>query len=66
MPLSVFSRILTPAPDMATSACFLILWNWPFRFGAHGVRNGVLTMLVEFILMHASACVGVRRRSSAP
>src|SRR5690606_12568989 len=50
-----FERALAALPDAVTASAFLALWLHPLAFGASGVRNGMLVMLVEFILIHSSA-----------
>ncbi len=52
------SRYLAGVPDAVTAACFLLLWMSPFAFGESGVRNAMLVMLVEFILVHAAGVLG--------
>lgn len=51
-------RLLSALPDGVTAAFFLLLWLQPLRFGEAGVCNGMLVMLVEFILIHASVILG--------
>ena len=50
-------RAFAALPDAVTASVFLTLWITPLAFGAHGVRNGMLVMLVEFILIHATVFV---------
>ncbi|MBN8480097.1 MAG: hypothetical protein J0L88_00730 [Xanthomonadales bacterium] len=52
------TRALAAAPDAITAACFVVLWVAPFALGVGGVRNAMLVMLVEFILMHAAGALG--------
>lgn len=58
MPDRLLPRLLSALPDAVTAAFFMILWISPMRFGSHGVRNGMLIMLVEFILIRASGFLG--------
>ena len=51
------SRIGAAAPDAITASVFLALWLVPLAFGARGVGNGMLVMLVEFVLIHATILV---------
>ncbi len=51
-------RFFNALPDAITAGYFLILWVQPLAFGDHGVRNGMLIMLVEFIVVHASGFLG--------
>jgi hypothetical protein len=57
-PKSSVARALVALPDAITASVFLVLWVAPFAFGESGVRNGMLLMLVEFILIHATAMMG--------
>lgn len=41
-------------PDALTAAMFLAVWVNPFVFGALSVKTAMLTMLVEFFLIHAT------------
>jgi hypothetical protein len=46
-------------PDSVTCLYFMVLWIAPLHFGAESVRNGMLIMLVEFVLVHATGFIGV-------
>lgn len=52
-------RALSALPDALTAGWFLVVWCAPLAFGGHGVRNALLVMLVEFIIVHASGFLGV-------
>ena len=52
-------RVRAALPDSASAAVFMVLWITPLAFGASGVRNAMLVMLVEFILVHATGFLGV-------
>lgn len=41
-------------PDGITAAMFLAVWIHPFVFGELSVKTAMLTMLVEFFLIHAT------------
>ena len=41
-------------PDGISAAMFLAVWFHPFVFGALSVKTAMLTMLVEFFLIHAT------------
>ena len=41
-------------PDGITAAMFLAVWIHPFIFGELSVKTAMLTMLVEFFLIHAT------------
>lgn len=57
-------RAFSAVPDALTALYFLSLWLFPLMFGQHAVRNGMLLMLVEFILLHASIFLGATAFSS--
>ncbi len=46
-------------PDALTATFFTVVWIEPFAFGALSVRTALLTMLVEFILVHATGFLTV-------
>ena len=52
---TLFARILAALPDALTSALFVIAWVAPGFLGAARVKDLMLTMLIEFIVMHSSA-----------
>ena len=54
-----WSRTLAALPDAVSAAFFLSLWIKPLYFDPRGVANGMLVMLVEFILLHASVFLGM-------
>lgn len=41
-------------PDAITAAMFALVWASPFVFGALSVKTAMLTMLLEFFLVHAT------------
>lgn len=51
-------RVLAVLPDAVSAGAFACLWMFPLAFGTSGVRNGMLVMLVEFILIHSTAFLG--------
>ena len=51
-------RLLAGLPDAITAAFFLLLWTAPQWLGPNALRTGLLMMLVEFILMHATGILG--------
>lgn len=57
---SLFERLLSALPDGLTALTFLSVWILPLGYGVNGVRNGMLIMLVEFILVHASGFLGAQ------
>ncbi len=57
-PARSMERAFGALPDALTALYFLSLWLFPLLFGPHAVRNGMLLMLVEFLLLHASIFLG--------
>jgi hypothetical protein len=51
-------RVLAVLPDAVSATLFAWLWMLPLAFGPDGVRNAMLVMLVEFILIHSTAFLG--------
>lgn len=41
-------------PDALTCAFFLVVWSHPLAFGPLSVKTAMLTMLLEFFLVHAT------------
>jgi hypothetical protein len=54
-PMRNLSRLFVATPDAITAAVFLIAWIAPSIPGPQYVKNLMLTMLIEFIVMHSSA-----------
>ncbi len=52
---NLFARSLAAAPDALSCAIFLTAWIDAPALGPEWVRNLMLTMLIEFIVMHSSA-----------
>lgn len=52
---NLMQRLLAAGPDTLTSAIFLLAWIAPGFLGATRVKDLMLTMLIEFIVMHSSA-----------
>ena len=57
-PSRPLDRAFSALPDALTALYFLSLWLFPLLLGPHAVRNGMLLMLVEFLLLHASIFLG--------
>ena len=55
-PLTV--RVAQALPDGLTAGFFLLLWIAPGILPEGALRTGMLMMLVEFILLHATAMIG--------
>jgi hypothetical protein len=51
---SVAGRWLPLLPDVFSTVFFLVVWARPFAFGALSVKTAMLTMLLEFFLVHAT------------
>ncbi|MGH8500084.1 MAG: hypothetical protein ACRERV_14950, partial [Methylococcales bacterium] len=49
-----FQALLAALPDVVTSAVFMTIWISPFMLGVDAVKGAMLTMLVEFFLVHAT------------
>lgn len=59
MQAPLLHRLVAAGPDAVTAAVFLTLWISPFAFGDSGVRNALLVMLIEFVLVHAAGFLGL-------
>jgi hypothetical protein len=46
-------------PDLALAAAFIVTWISPYALGTRAVWHLVMVILLEFIVMHSSAFVGV-------
>jgi hypothetical protein len=57
-PRSLPARLGAALPDAVSALFFLSVWVAPLAFGAGMVKTAMLIMLVEFILVHASAFLG--------
>ncbi|MEG3048762.1 MAG: hypothetical protein RR792_01045 [Thermomonas sp.] len=57
-PAERIARGVAAAPDAITAGFFLLLWMVPQWLGPTALRTGLLMMLVEFILMHATGILG--------
>ena len=49
------ARLIAALPDAITAAIFLTAWIAPAIPGPEAVKNLMLTMLIEFIVVHSSA-----------
>ena len=52
---SLPSRVFAALPDALTALVFIVAWIAPGVAGPQRVKNLMLTMLIEFIVMHSSA-----------
>lgn len=50
--------LLAALPDGLTAGFFLLLWIVPGWLGEDALRTGLLMMLVEFVLVHATGILG--------
>jgi hypothetical protein len=48
------SRVVPLLPDALSTGFFLVVWAHPFAFGPLSVQTAMLTMLLEFFLVHAT------------
>src|SRR4029077_4013858 len=46
--------LLKALPELISAGILYALWAEPLRFGAEWFRSGVLTLLLEFFVIHAS------------
>ena len=53
--MGVLFRLFAATPDAITAAVFLIAWIDPSILGPQYVKDLMLTMLIEFVVMHSSA-----------
>jgi hypothetical protein len=53
--MPILPRLFAGLPDALTCALFLLAWIAPGFVGATRVKDLMLTMLIEFIVMHSSA-----------
>jgi hypothetical protein len=56
---NVFSRLLAALPDAATATVYAWTWWSPFHFGADTVKSLMLIMLMEFLVVHSGAFIGL-------
>lgn len=53
--LRIVERIVRATPDALTACAYLSAWLFPIAWSNHLVRNLMLLMLLEFIVIHSSA-----------
>jgi hypothetical protein len=51
--------LLKALPELISAAILYVLWVEPLRFGLDWFRSGVLTLLLEFFVIHASGFMAV-------
>ncbi|AWV07492.1 hypothetical protein [Marilutibacter maris] len=57
-PTARLGRWIGALPDALTAGFFALVWIAPQLPGAGAIRTGMLMMMVEFVLLHASAMIG--------
>lgn len=55
---SAWPQRLSALPDAITATAFVSLWIAPLWLGTRAISNALLTMLVEFVLVHAAGMLG--------
>lgn len=58
-PASVVARLCAAAPDAATSALYLWTWIDPLHFSDGMVKSLMLVMMMEFLVVHSGAFIGL-------
>jgi hypothetical protein len=53
-----FARALAALPDAVTAAAYALAWWAPLHFGADTVKNLMLLMLIEFLVVHSGGFIG--------
>lgn len=56
---NIWSRVLSALPDALTAGVYAWTWLDPLHFGADTVRNLMLIMLMEFLVVHSGAFIGL-------
>lgn len=63
--MKALSRLITALPDAFSAACFLYAWLWPLGWYPGLVKNLVLVILMEFLVVHSGGFLGVTLLSEA-
>lgn len=58
--------VVSALPDFAMAAVYLVTWIDPHAFGDRMVRHLLAVVLLEFIIIHSSAFMGVTAISDMP
>ena len=58
-PASTIARVSAVAPDAATAALYLWTWIDPLHFGGGMVKSLMLVMMMEFLVVHSGAFIGL-------
>ena|SRR5215510_5451123 len=56
--MNLLARAISAAPDVAIGGLFLVTWIDPRVFGQGVLKYALLTMLLEFIVVHSSVFMG--------
>ena len=56
--MSLLARAISALPDVALGVTFLVTWIDPRVFGEGVLKYALLTMLMEFIVVHSSGFMG--------
>jgi hypothetical protein len=59
LPANRLARFIAAAPDMATSTLYVWTWIDPLHFGNDMVKSLMLVMLMEFLVVHSGAFIGL-------
>ena len=54
----VFRRLFAAIPDFLLAGTFLLTWIDPYALGQDALRFCMMTMILEFIIMHSSLFIG--------
>jgi hypothetical protein len=55
---ALHQRLVAATPDAITAGVFLSIWLAPLALGESAVRNAMLIMLIEFVMVHAAGFLG--------
>jgi hypothetical protein len=58
--------LVAAAPDLLLGGMFFVAWVEPRLIGADRIRDGLLLMLMEFIVIHSAAFMGTVAWGTAP
>ena len=64
--MRLLPRLLSALPDLALGGTFLITWFRPLAFGDSMLPYAMLTMLLEFFVIHSAAFMGLALWGPAP
>jgi hypothetical protein len=57
--MSILARALSALPDVVLGGVLLVTWVAPHVFGEGVLRYALLTMLMEFVVVHSSGFMGL-------